>query len=220
MTHTTRLSYDRAPWYFSLLLLAGVLGFYRSYFSILGQVDLAHHLHGITATAWMILLITQGWLVRGRRLARHRFVGRSAYVLAPLFLLSGAFMVKVMLSNTDPFSLTYGKRLAFVDITTLAYFAAAVALALVHRRQVHLHARYMACTGIMILPPALARLVAGFVHGPARFPIGFHASYVIADAIVVLLLVHDARTGGIRAPYALLLALLLVQQFGFVVMGG
>jgi hypothetical protein len=51
--------------------------------------------------------------------------------------------------------------LCFIDLTTIAYFAWTYGMALHHRKSIQLHARYMASTAPLLLPPALARLLSG-----------------------------------------------------------
>jgi hypothetical protein len=207
-----------APLFFVVLLAIGVAGFRASYFARLGETDLAHHFHGIAATAWMALLIAQATLMRLRRVGWHRMLGRVSFVLVPLFLASGLLMVRTMLVSESPFSRAFGSVLAFVDLTTLAGFATAYVLAIRHRRTMALHARWLATTGLMILPPALARLLPVLLPSIQSLPAAVHGAYAIAELAAAALLVADMRRGAPKAPFASLLALLLVQHAGFVAM--
>jgi len=207
--------YPRADLYFALALLTAIIGFYPSYFGRLTQTDVAHHFHGLTATAWMLLLITQGWLFRQRRWTLHRRLGRGSLLLAPLFLVSGLLMIHAMLRSANGFSQTFGARLAFVDMTTLAYFALAYGLAIRWRKNRPIHARLMASTAVLVLPPALARVLAGLVPGITSFASAFNWSYIITELIVLALIIHDVRSDRWRAPYPALLALLFVQHLSF-----
>lgn len=206
--------YARLPFYFALVLLTGLAGFYPSYVSRLGETDLAHHLHGVTAFAWMVLLVTQATLIRLRQRPLHRRIGRLAFVLVPLFILAGLGMVWTMMHDASPFSRRFGPRLAVVDLGYLVGFASAFALAMKHRRDIHRHARYMAVTGLLILPPALTRLIAGLglVHG---FEAAFHAACFATEAVTVLLIALSARQRGAVRPFTLLLAVLVLTQAGF-----
>lgn len=135
--------YARAPQYLAGLLALAVLGFYRSYFARLLSTDAVHHLHGLAATAWLVMLCAQAWLYRTRRLALHRQLGRWSLLLVPLFLVSGVLVLRRMLASQDGFSQAYGLRLSFVDASSVAYFAVAFGLALHFRRRLQLHARFM-----------------------------------------------------------------------------
>ena len=120
-----------------------------------------------------------------------------------------------MLASTNGFSQTFGARLAFVDITTIVYFAIAYGLAIYYRKNLQLHARYMASTAILVLPPALARALASLAPGINSFEAAFHCSFAMSALIVVALIMHDIRSGKMRPPYFALLALLLLQEASF-----
>ena len=218
MQERVGLPYPRAPFYFALVLLTAIVGFYPTYFSRLGQTDAVHHFHGVMASLWMVMLIGQSALVRARRIALHRAVGRWSLAVVPLFLVSGVLVVHTMLTSAEPFNRTYGARLAFIDLTTMTYFAAAYALAIVYRRQAQVHARLMASTAILVLPPVLARALLFFGPGVHGFDAAFHGAYVICELVVVALIVNDARRGKIHAPYPVLLVFTVLQQVGFLVL--
>lgn len=207
--------YPRAPIYFSLVLLTAATGFYPSYFSRFGKTDAVHHFHGLTATAWILMLVAQAWLIQQRQFGTHRLIGRISLVLAPLFIISGLLVTQTMLAASNGFNKAFGARLAFVDLTTLAFFAAAYGLAIAHRRNTPLHARYMASTAVLVLPPALARALAGLMPGIHSFEAAFHGAFLLTELVVIALIVDDARQGKIRGPYLALLALTLVQHAGF-----
>ena len=213
--------YPRAVFWFVLLLLTALLGFSGTYFMRLAENNLVRHLHAATAFAWLLLLIAQAWLMRRRNFALHRKLGRSSLALAPLFVVTGLFLVQDMLARPGPFIKPYAERLAFVDLVTLAWFAAAYLLALRHRRETPLHARYLASTALLVLPPALVRAVGMFVPGVTSFDMAFHLGTFVAEALVVGLMVHDLRSEGrVRPPYPLLLAATVIGHVGFVVLPG
>jgi hypothetical protein len=208
--------YPHAHWYFAGLLLLALAGFSQSFLMRLRENDWVHHFHGIAATAWMLLLITQGWLMAHGRLATHRRVGKVSLLLAPLFVVSGFLIVHAMVASTGGFSQRFGPRLAFVDLSSTVYFAVAFALALYYRRQTALHARWMVTTAILLVPPALSRLLGAFPF-ITSFDMAFHASFFAIEAITLGLLVDDARRDRVRAPYLVFLAVVVLQHLGYVV---
>jgi uncharacterized membrane protein len=208
--------YFRSPWYFALLLLVAIAGFYPSYYSRLGDARALHHFHGIMATLWILLLIGQGWLMRQKKVALHRSVGKLSLLLVPLFAISGVMIVHDMLTRDSGFARTFGPRLAFADLSSIAWFVFAYCMALHYRGNMALHARFMASTALPLLPPALARLVSG-VPGVTSFDMALHISFAAAELIVLALLLHDRKLGKMRAPYLLLIATLALQQASFMV---
>ncbi len=209
--------YGQAYVYFALAFLAAFIGFFPTYFSKLRESDAVHHLHGITASVWMIGLVTQSWLMSHGHIALHRRLGKASLLLVPLFVVSGLMVVHVMLSSNSPFAKAFGARLAFTDLTTILCFAGAYVLAIYHRRSIQLHARYMASTAVLVLPPALARILGNYVPGIDSFEAAFHGGFFLAEGIVALLLVADFREGRVYAPYAWLAFFLIFQQLSFLV---
>ena len=67
--------------------LATIAAFWSSYFGKLGSAPVGHHLHGITSTLWMLLLIWQSWTIHNRKRSQHALAGKSSFVLAPYLLL-------------------------------------------------------------------------------------------------------------------------------------
>lgn len=207
--------YRQAVYYFVAVLLIALIGFYPSYFGNLQQNDFVHHFHGITATLWMLMLIAQAWLMRTGKVQVHRLVGRSSLLLVPLFLLSGVFMIKAMLTSTSGFSQAFGSRLVWIDTITLITFLAAYLSAIYYRKNIQLHARFLASTAILVLPPALGRIMPRLGEWITSFEMAVHLSYVVCLVAVLALIYDDYRKGKLRAPYLILLFSVALQQYGF-----
>ncbi|TVR54893.1 MAG: hypothetical protein EA421_07645 [Gemmatimonadales bacterium] len=203
--------YPRAWLYFGLALLVTLVAFYPSYFGRLHETGPWHHLHGVTATLWMTLLVVQPLLHRLGRWDWHRRLGRVAFVLVPLVVLGGMVMVERMLNAEGRYPPGLPYQLGFIDFFVLTQFVLFFALAMKHRADMQLHARYMACTVVGPLIPALARLLPRF-PGVETFQASLHLSYLLMHGVLVLLLLHDHRSGGVRLPYVLALGLMVAQH--------
>jgi hypothetical protein len=207
--------YPRAAWYFAAATAITVAGFARSYFGRLGTTDALHHFHGIAATLWMFLLIAQAHLAASRQLKAHRLLGRLSLVVAPALVVSGLLVVREMLAGRNGFNQAFGARLAWIDVNTVLYFAVAYALAIHHRRNQPLHARWLASTAVVVLPPGLARFLGNYVPGISSFEASVYLTYLICLVIAVALILDDRRKGGVRLPYLALAISLAVQVAGF-----
>lgn len=215
----TRTLYPRAVFWFLLLLGTALVGFWGTYFTRLAETNGIRHAHAATAFAWVLLLVTQAWLMRQRNFALHRALGRTSLLLAPLFVVTGLFLVQDMLAHPSPFAQAFGVRLAFIDLTSLAWFAIAYGLALHHRRETPLHARYMASTALLVLPPALVRALGMNIPAITSFEMAFHLGYFVTEFLLLALIAHDWRSEGrIRAPYLWLMVLTVLQQIAFVML--
>jgi hypothetical protein len=210
--------YPRAALYLTGALLAIITGFYPSYFSQLREVPGLHHFHALTATAWVLLLISQATLARRGGFAIHRAAGRLSYLIAPLVVVSGILVTELMLDRTDPFHDRYAVPLAVEGAIALTWFAAAYALALYHRRNVQLHARYMISTVILVMPAAVARVIGEVLPEAWPFRINFYGAYALCMMGVGVLIAHDARRGLWLAPFRLLLAAQVAAVLAFAVL--
>lgn len=206
-----KLFYRYSYLYFSFAAAVTVFAFFPSYFNKLRATDPAHHLHGITATLWMILLIIQPFLYQAGKLKWHRQIGKISFLLVPLIILSALNMVHIMIIRKDSYPPLIPYQLAFIDFATLIQFLLFYILAIYKRKKIHLHARYMACTVLGPLIPALTRLLFRFPFIDS-FNSSLNISYVIIEIVLILLLLDDKRTGKIRLPYVLALILFSVQH--------
>lgn len=201
-TPPTAPTYRHAHWYFLASLAAIVAGFWPSFFRPLGAGDLAHSVHGVTATLWVVTLALQSFLMSRGLVTWHRRVARGAFVLLPLLVVSALQMVAVMFANPEmpPF---LPPLLAFIDLPSVVFLVALVMLALWNIRTPAAHKRFMAATVLLGFPPALTRLYARLGEPHLGFMGALHASFVTVEVILVALLVADRRAGERHLAYPL-----------------
>jgi len=162
------MPYSKSHWFLLALLPVTVLAFWPSYFGILREAPLAHHLHGITGTLWILLIAGQSFAVHSGRLPLHRSAGRLVFVLAPLLI--GAFSLVTWAGAQKsvaqhPFYEAFGRALLTGDALLVFATSLLIYLALRHRRRVHLHGALMISTVMGLLPPILARVFNVYVPG-------------------------------------------------------
>jgi hypothetical protein len=219
------MPYRHAHWYLLGVLVFAGLAFWPSYVSQLGTAPAAYHMHGISATLWMLMLIAQSWTIHHDRRSLHRSVGTMRLILFPLFLAGGSTIFLGMalryVEGTSPFHVMYAPRLAWLDFVSVGGVAYLYYEALRQRRKVHAHSRYMLSTVLFLLPPIFGRLSAiplG-VRGPEDFEklaIGFQTVNVLTAALALWLAYRSARHG--RA-FAVTGILVLISALLFQVVG-
>jgi hypothetical protein len=218
-----RMPYRHAWLFVATLIAATAFAFWHSYFAILARAPLGFHIHGVTASLWMLLLLVQSWTAHHARVATHRAVGRATFVAAPLFAAGSMAVLHSMAAGTaggDPFYDLWGARLAWIDWLALLAVLYAVAMALHHRRNVRLHAGYMLSTALPLVSPVFGRVINQtvpglIVSGPQDFPIfgmGAQLGNVPAAIIALWLWRRDPRFGR---PWAIALAVIVAQTIGF-----
>jgi hypothetical protein len=202
-------SYQHAHWYFLAALAAIVAGSWPSFFRSLGAGDVAHSIHGITATLWVVTLALQSWLMSQGRVRWHRRVAWGALLLLPVLVVSALQMVVVMFANPGmpPF---LPPLLAFIDLPSVVFLVVLVALALRNVRTPEAHKRLMAATVLLGFPPALTRLYARVFEPTVDFMMALHGSFITVELILVALIVTDWRAGERRLAYPLSLGFFVV----------
>jgi len=138
-------------------------------------------------------------------------IGKISFVLVPLIIISALNMVQIMLINKASYPPNIPDRLAFIDFATLVQFLLFYLLAIYKRKEIQLHARYMVCTVLGPLIPALTRLLFRF-PGIDNFNKSLNISYIIIEIVLILLLLDDKRSGKIPLPYVLAIILFVVQH--------
>ncbi|MBS1601779.1 MAG: hypothetical protein JST42_03860 [Bacteroidetes bacterium] len=193
--------YPRAHWYFALAIVVTWVGFSTTYFTRLKDNDIFHHIHGASAGLWMTLLIIQPILYQRGRLRLHRRLGKwASIVLVPLLVLGGIKMIHTMVRNADHYPPGVAYQLAWLDCCMLLTFLLFFGLAIFYGRNLHYHARYMACTVLVLLPPALTR-ACFFVPWIRSFARALNVSFIIIELVLLLLMLDDRRYGGVKRPY-------------------
>lgn len=183
-------------WIWALLALA-VAGFWPSYVRRFGQADAVTHLHAALMLSWFAMLFVQPWLVRTRRMALHRQIGRLSYGLVPLLLVTCLWLSRIRMGAATPEGVGFQSFILYLAVAASAIFLLSWALAIVHRRDTALHARYMVGTALTLIDPALARLLATTM--PSLGPMITWVSYGVLFVILGVLVWRDRGRHGQRA---------------------
>ncbi|MFN3458624.1 MAG: adenylate cyclase [Novosphingobium sp.] len=173
------------------------------------------HLHGVAMLTWLGMFVVQNQLALTGNIALHRKLGWVSLALVLFIAGLGMFTgrMAIELHRVPPFfSNAYFLALTHIG-TTL--FAAMVIAAIALRRETQWHRRLMMGAMILILEPAIGRLVPAPILGPTLTPIVEGAFQLFAVGIIAM---HDLRETGAVHPATRFSALAVVVLFG-VVMG-
>ncbi len=198
-----------AVFFFIAFLLAALIGFWPTYFIRMEQMaSWRVHAHGAFLFGWLFLLIAQGWLIRNRRGAWHRALGKVSYVLAPLIVISALVVEHGVVVKAAGQYNDETLYFAYVIVALLLLFVLSYANAIIHRRTPALHMRYMLCTALVMVDPVFARIVdvrLGIGFGPGQM-----ITYTLVDAILLWLAFNDRNT-PYRVFPKMLVAFIVVQ---------
>ena len=204
--------YPYAHGYLTFGLLVVLLGFSTTYFSRLSNFSLPYHIHGISASLWMILLILQPYLFQKGNLRSHRLFGWTSLVLVPLIVIFGTVMMRLMIQGQANYPPNLVYQLAFIDACTLLSFSLLYFLALYHRKRLKLHARFMVATIFGPLLPALARMYF-FTFGLAsNFDQALTYSYVSIELVLLLIIWKERKEKEMKLTYLPFLIFMIIQH--------
>lgn len=147
--------------------------------------------HGLAATAWIVLFVTQTSLVALRRVSAHRRMGVLGAVVATAVVVTAALTaVDALRRGVGPFGIDPRAWLSFT-LTGAASFALLVTAAVLLRDRPQAHKRLMLLATIGLLNPAIGRLVGPLASDFAQFIVLISAP---TDAFVVSVVLYDLWT--------------------------
>jgi hypothetical protein len=222
---TTNFYHNLGYWLLFYIVLV-FAGFYTTYFSIILKPQPSIiHIHFALMAMWIIMLITQPFLIKYKKVYWHRAIGKISYVLVPLLLASCFLMLRysyyrelagirqrveqgsLTLTNTE--ILGEAASLQTIVFYYMLTFMTFYLLAIINRKKSFKHSRYMLATSLALLGPTVDRIL--FIpFGLQTLPFGITVmagAFIIADLILALLLLKDYRE---RKPTSTLLTCLLI----------
>lgn len=175
------------------------------------------HVHAAVFSLWIVLYLVQNTLVAAGRFAPHRALGMFGAVWALVMVVVGVHttVAALALHRVPPF-FPPGVFLV-LDIAGVLTFAALTLAAVALRRDAAWHKRLMLCGTIMVMSPALGRLLPMPLLGP-------WGSWAVTGTMLLYVLVaavHDRTTRGETHPAyvwgagAIVLTQLLIAALGF-----
>jgi len=144
-------------YWFILPFLLTLLGFSQYWFNF-SSFSLEWHLHGLSATAWYLVLILQPLIFHKSSIRLHRKVGMIALILAGMVTISAISVIKA--GNVEQDSVLYSVRysLSLIDLIFISGFIFSVIMAVLNAKNTQVHARWMITTVFWVLSPATTRL--------------------------------------------------------------
>lgn len=144
------------------------------------------HIHGLAMSAWIILFVTQVYLIRSTKIKLHQQLGMASVVLAVAVFFLGLFAGIVSAKEGRGVPGIPPLQFMIVPFGDVVVFAFLFAAAVYYRRNGPNHKRLMLLTVLNFLPPALGRFPFGLTEsfGPLWF-------YGLPDVLAITFVVVD-----------------------------
>lgn len=202
---------EQAFWPRMMVGIALFIVFGFAQFSARGFVDvptvpLYVHLHGVIMLSWLALGIVQASLVRRDNIALHRRLGWLGVLLAGTVIALGSLVGiwAIETARVPPF-FTDAYFLALTQVGVLI-FGATVAAAVALRHRTEWHRRLMVGAMVLIMEPALGRLLPM----PLMIPWGEWAAMAVQLLALGFVMRHDRKALGTIHPATLTAALIVI----------
>ena len=178
----------------ALFIVFGFAQFAARGFVDYGAAPIWVHLHALVFGSWLLLFVMQNYLAANGNLALHRRLGWLSAGLVVVMVLLGSFTgIKAIELHRAPPFFSPPYFLALTHFGMLV-FAGTVAAGIVKRRETEWHRRLMLAAAVLLLEPALGRILPMPLIGGGE--VG--EWYVLAIQLFVFALVmrHDRKVLG------------------------
>jgi len=184
---------------------------YLHYFPEFHEFSWIHHVHGALMVSWVLMLIIQPYLILKKNYKTHRLIGKISYFTAPLVIISMILITKLnylKMVGVMPFKDVAAWQ--SLNIITPFNFLLFYSLAIIHKKEIFKHMRYMIGTVFTIFGAISSRLLI-IIFGPSIAFNAFFISEYIGISIIVLLLLNDLRKKVNPIPYTIIAAGLCIN---------
>jgi hypothetical protein len=181
------MPYRHAHYFVAFVLLVILGGFWASYWSAIGDMPLAFHLHAMSSSSWLLLLIVQSVTIHRRINGFHKKMGQASFALFPFLILGFMMIIDVSAQRyataENPFIMHNGPSFGAGMAIAVAAYLTLFYQALKNRRNVKLHAGYMLATPFILFESPFSRVMDQFL--PWMNFIGSEGPQAVQDTIVI-----------------------------------
>lgn len=193
------------------IVLIGFFPTYLSHFPYFEGFVALHHFHGFVMALWLVVLIVQPILINKRKYQWHRMIGKFSYVLVPIIVISMAlvyqrsFVISVAENGTDHIK---SLSMLFLPLTDILPFTVFYLLAIIYRKKVANHLRFMISTAIVVGSAGIVRICMVWLG--MDFVGAMYANAVLMILVLVGLVLYDLYQKKLSENKSFVVALLVL----------
>lgn len=210
-------AYNYIYLFFVAIFFVLIWGFWRTYlvfFPSFKGFGYTHHIHGLLMMTWIVMLIAQPLLIKAKKLALHRVIGKLSYLVVPLLLLSifmvGRISYYKLLSQAS-YEVAIGD--VALNMPSIVAFTILYGLAILNRKKARMHMRYMIGTSLLMIGPGLGRAL--IIYFAVPFPVAVSYTSYVTIMIAAGLLLSDIIRKKPYLPYTVTLVLMVLLELAW-----
>lgn len=206
-----------------LLLLLVHIGFYKTYIRHFPSFEdyitpsgrkfhfsWVKHFHGMMMMGWTLMLLLQPVLILKGKIKWHHRVGSLSYGLAPLVLLSLWLITQERFYDIlERQGYTAAVAHLSLNFPNIIFFALLYSLAIYYRKRSALHIPFMCGTAILLIGPALARIL--IIYFGFTFDNSVTTSKLVMVAVPAVIAIADSIRKKRISPFTVVLAVMIVN---------
>jgi uncharacterized membrane protein len=162
---TTKIDYTNSGIAIGILFLLSIIAFWPSYYAVFFDSRFYVHFHAFTASIWFALLIIQPYLIKSRKLALHRLLGKISYPVAGLVVISILLLAHSRISTSPDDIYLLRTYVLYLQLSLVFVFAVTYGLAIYYRKTKPIHSRLMVATALTFFDPVFARFIGNTMPG-------------------------------------------------------
>jgi hypothetical protein len=148
-------------------------------------------------TLWCLILIIQPLLIKNRKNDLHKLIGKISYLVFPFLVYSICLVIlysfERMKSHVSLVSLDENISQIFLPISQLFLFTIFYVLAMLNKRKVKIHMRYIIVSSVALFGPTIGRIDFGLDY--------FNADLWFMDICILGFLIYDMFYDKKYKPY-------------------
>lgn len=206
-------AYKNIVLFFIAITAITLIGFYNTYFVFFPDFDgfkTFHHVHAFLMILWLLVLIVQPILINKRKYKWHRAFGKVSYGLVPAIVISMLVAYKYsFLTSIAEKGVAHSQslNLLFLPLTDVLPFATFYMLAIINRKKIASHLRYMISTAVVVVSAGLLRVLITWLG--MDFMGALYASIMAMALVFVGLIFYDFRNEKLSKNKSFLTAFLV-----------
>jgi len=209
-----KIRFEKSGYYFIGLVAIMFLGFWPTYFSKYfngtANFNLYFHFHFMMASLWIGLLIVQPLLIKRKKLAIHKKIGKLSFIILPLFIISVIALKHHQIGGVVREGLGASLWLQLKDIIIISVM---YTIAIMNKHNIQIHARAMIATGIVFIEPTLGRFIILTVLPEPNFILGLGITVAIMYTLIISLIIIERKQTSGRWVFPILLLLFMVFHY-------
>ncbi|WP_417430244.1 hypothetical protein [Halpernia sp.] len=175
--------------FFIFVIIISLLGFYKTYLSFFpnfNHFEKVIHIHFAAFILWFVLIILQPILIRQRKYALQRKIGKLSYFLVPILVVTILILVTQKTQRELSAGQTDAYVTAFIGLLDAVFLSIYYCIAMYYRRNIRWHVAFLIGATLIILNPGMSRLLNQIKPG-----LGLLTSVIMPFLIPILILIFE-----------------------------